>query len=230
MNDQALVHIVDNDETVRRSLDFLLSTAGYSTRQWTSGNDFLKHVDKSVPACVLLDVRMPGIDGLEVQKLMPEAGLEFPVIIITGHGDIAMAVQAMHNGATDFITKPFERELLLQSIDRAFEHIANRESLQERLHWALSQIGKLTDREREVLDGLACGYPNKTIAYDLGISARTVEVYRANIMSKMNVSNFAEALRIAFAGNLGCDEIWRETHGLSAKIPANSHATASHSS
>lgn len=104
MNDQALVHIVDNDETVRRSLDFLLSTAGYSTRQWTSGNDFLKHVDKSVPACVLLDVRMPGIDGLEVQKLMPEAGLEFPVIIITGHGDIAMAVQAMHNGATDFIT------------------------------------------------------------------------------------------------------------------------------
>jgi two-component system response regulator FixJ len=164
------------------------------------------------------------MDGLEVQKRMPEAGIDFPVIILTGHGEIAMAVKAMQNGAIDFISKPFEREHLLRAIDRALGQAARRESLLERENWALAQIARLTDREREVLDGLACGYPNKTIAYDLGISSRTVEVYRANIMVKMHVSNFADALRIAFAGNLGSDENWRRTHGL-AERPSSSSPT-----
>lgn len=214
MDEKRLVHIVDDEDSVLRSLDFLLRTAGYQVERWTNGTDFLKGADKAVPACVLLDIRMPGLDGLEVQQRMPDAGLNFPVIVLTGHGDITMAVQAMRAGASDFMSKPFDREKLLQSIENAFRQIADRSALRDRAEWARAQIGKLTEREREVLDGLACGYPNKTIAYDLGISSRTVEVYRANVMAKLDVNNFADALRVAFAAGLGSEQQWSKGHGV----------------
>jgi len=212
--DLRLVHVIDDEDSVRRSLDFLLRTAGYRVERWPDGPSFLKGADKAVHACVLLDIRMPGMDGLEVQQSMVRDGFDFPVIVLTGHGDIDMAVRAMKAGAADFLTKPGDRETLLRALDRAFRSIDDREALRERADWARTQLGKLTDREREVLDGLACGYPNKTIAYDLGISSRTVEVYRANVMAKLEVSNFADALRVAFAAGLGSDNRWRRAHGV----------------
>jgi two-component system response regulator FixJ len=160
---------------------------------------------------------MPGLDGLEVQERMAEQGFDFPVIVLTGHGDISLAVRAMQAGAADFMEKPFDRERLLRAIAAAFERLTDRASLREQQEWAGVQIAKLTEREREVFDGLACGYPNKTIAYDLGISTRTVEVYRANLMAKLQVTNFADALRVAFKAGLGVENAWRNSHGVGCK-------------
>lgn len=210
MADGRLVHIVDDEEPIRRSLDFLLRTAGFRPEKWPDGESFLKDADRSVPACVLLDVRMPGMDGLTVQAEMSARGLNFPVVVLTGHGDIATAVKAMQAGAVDFLEKPFERERLLEAIELGFARLADRAGQREREEWAKTQIAQLTQREQEVLEGLACGYPNKTIAYDLGISSRTVEVYRANVMTKLGVTNFADALRIAFAASMGSEVDWRQ--------------------
>lgn len=220
-----LVHVVDDEDSVRRSMDFLLRTAGYDVQRWNDGMAFLKGADKAVHASVLLDLRMPGMDGLEVQARLAANGFDFPVIVLTGHGDIDLAVRAMKAGAADFLTKPCDREKLLRALARAFRSINDREALRERADWARTQLGKLTEREREVLDGLACGYPNKTIAYDLGISARTVEVYRANVMAKLEVANFADALRIAFAAGLGSDNRWRHAHGVG--LPSGSPGSSS---
>lgn len=207
-----MVHVVDDEEALRRSLSFLLSTSGYSVARWADGGAFLKGVDPAIPACVLLDVRMPGLDGLAVLEQMKQCGLDFPVIILTGHGDIDLAVRAMKAGALDFMVKPFDRQNLLRALEQGMAALRDRRILNERERLARVQLGKLTEREREVLDGLACGYPNKTIAYDLGISARTVEVYRANVMAKLDVASFAEALRLAFAAGLGNEANWRQTH------------------
>jgi two-component system response regulator FixJ len=211
--DKGLVHVVDDEEAIRKSLKFLLGTAGYRVERWPDGETFLKGVNKSVDACVLLDIRMPGIEGLDVQKQMVEVGINFPVIVLTGHGDVSQAVRAMQAGAMDFLEKPFDRDRLLDAVEASFQQIADREALWERAHWARTQIAKLTEREREVLDGLASGLPNKTIAYDLGISSRTVEVYRANVMSKLAVANFADALRVAFAAGFGSEHKWCAGHG-----------------
>lgn len=216
MTSDKLVHIVDDEDSVRRSLDFLLRSAGYRTERWEDGVAFLKGADRTVPACVLLDVRMPGMDGLEVQEEMTLQGYNLPVIVLTGHGDITTAVRAMKGGAIDFLEKPFNRERLVKALDTGFAQIDDRESARKREDWARTQVGALTQREREVLEGLACGYPNKTIAYDLGISPRTVEVHRANLMIKFDVSNFADALRIAFAAGMGSEKQWRETHNVGA--------------
>jgi two-component system response regulator FixJ len=214
-----LVHIVDDEDSIRRSLDFLLRSAGYRTRCWEDGEAFLKGADKSEPACVLLDVRMPGMDGLRVQAEMGSRGYNLPVIVLTGHGDIATAVQAMRGGAVDFLEKPFNRDRLLEALSAGFAQIDNREGARKREDWAKTEVAKLTEREKEVLEGLACGYPNKTIAYDLGISSRTVEVYRANVMTKFEVGNFADALRVAFAAGMGSETRWRETYNVGAPKP-----------
>jgi two-component system response regulator FixJ len=222
MADNKLVHIVDDEESIRRSLDFLLRSAGFRTERWEDGEAFLKGADKGQPACVLLDVRMPGMDGLQVQSGMRAHGYNFPVIVLTGHGDISTAVRAMQGGAIDFLEKPFNRDRLLEALDAGFARIGDREAVRKREEWATTEIGKLTEREKEVLEGLACGYPNKTIAYDLGISSRTVEVYRANVMSKFEVGNFADALRVAFAAGMGSEKKWRETYNVGGATPAAS--------
>jgi two-component system, LuxR family, response regulator FixJ len=214
MADARLVHIVDDEDSVRRSLDFLLRPAGYRTERWEDGVTFLKGADKAEAACVLLDVRMPGMDGLQVQAEMAAQGFNFPVVVLTGHGDIATAVRAMRGGAVDFLEKPFNRERLLDALGVGFAQIDDREAALKREEWARTEVGKLTPREAEVLEGLACGYPNKTIAYDLGISSRTVEVHRANVMVKFEVSTFADALRIAFAAGMGSEKRWRETYNV----------------
>jgi two-component system response regulator FixJ len=220
MADGKLVHIVDDEEAIRRSLDFLLRSAGYRTERWDDGESFLKGADKAEPACVLMDVRMPGMDGLQVQAEMAARGYNQPVIVLTGHGDISTAVRAMRGGAVDFLEKPFNRERLLDALAVGFARINDREASSKREDWARTEVGKLTEREKEVLEGLACGYPNKTIAFDLGISSRTVEVYRANVMSKFEVSNFADALRVAFAAGMGSEKQWRETYNVGASKPS----------
>ncbi len=214
VSERKLVHVVDDDAGVRRSLDFLLSNEGYEVLRWSDAETFLGGADKMEPACALIDIRMPGMDGLALQKEMQLRGFNFPVIVLSGHGDIAMAVKAMQAGAIDFLQKPADRTDVLEAMDAAFETIDDCEKQRSRAAWARTQLGRLTGREQEVLDGLACGYPNKTIAYDLGISARTVEVYRANVMEKLGVRSFADALRIAFTAGLGSERRWLEAHTL----------------
>lgn len=202
MSERRLVHIVDDEDAIRRSASFMLRTAGFDTRTYQSGIEFLKEAKHADPGCVLLDVRMPGMDGLEVQRELNDRGIAVPVIVLTGHGDISIAVQAMKAGAVDFLEKPFEKAQLMVALEAGFAKLERREEAATTTHDAEVRIAALTAREREVLQGLAQGYPNKTIAYDLGISPRTVEVHRANLMTKLEVRSLSEALRIAFAAGL----------------------------
>ena len=197
--DLRLVHLVDDDEAIRRSVGFMLKTSGFHVRAYESGVELLKSTSNLEPGCILLDIRMPGMDGLEVQKALRDEGVGLPVIIMTGHGDVTLAVQAMKAGAVDFIEKPFEKAVLLSAIEHGIERLKRSAAEVERADEAVVRLQALTPREREVLDGLAKGLPNKTIAYDLGISPRTVEIHRANVMSKLEVKSLSEALRIAFA-------------------------------
>lgn len=203
MTDRKLVHIVDDEEVIRRSIGYMLKTSGHEVESWPSGAAFLKdarHVDEG---CILLDIRMPEMDGLEVQEALSEKGITMPVVIMTGHGDVSIAVRAMKAGAVDFLEKPFDKATLLSALDTAFARIDAKGDAVTRTAQAEQILGSLTPRERDVLEGLAKGLPNKTIAYDLGISARTVEVHRANLMLKLNVRSLSDALRIAFAAGLG---------------------------
>lgn len=206
MADSRIVHLVDDEESVRKSVAFMLRTAGYTVKPWTSGTAFLKELDPDDTGCVLLDIRMPDMDGLEVQAAMNDRGLRMPVILITGHGETTLAVKAMKAGALDFIEKPFDREELLESLKRGFERLADRRKVSEHAEAAKIRINALSDREQDVLRGMADGLPNKTIAHRLGISPRTVEVHRAHVMAKLDVTNFADALRLAFAAGLRSSE------------------------
>ena len=194
-----LVHLVDDDEAIRRSVGFMLKTSGFHVRTYDSGVELLKSGANLEPGCILLDIRMPGMDGLEVQAALRDKGITLPVIIMTGHGDVSLAVQAMKAGAVDFIEKPFEKAVLLSAIEHGVERLKRSSANLDRADEAAVKLQALTPREREVLDGLAKGLPNKTIAYDLGISPRTVEIHRANVMSKLGVRSLSEALRLAFA-------------------------------
>jgi two-component system response regulator FixJ len=197
-----MIHIVDDEEAIRRSAGFMLKTSGYAVSTYASGDAFLQAAKDAEPGCVLLDVRMPGMDGLEVQQVMAERGIAMPVVVLTGHGDITVAVRAMKGGAVDFIEKPFEKAVLLTAIAAAFERLDDVQARAARAADAAVAIAALTGREQDVLRGMAQGLPNKTIAFDLGISPRTVEVHRANLMAKLQVKSLSEALRLAFAAGL----------------------------
>ncbi|GLV27259.1 response regulator FixJ [Sphingobium sp. Cam5-1] len=202
MSEPFPIYVVDDDEAIRRSLSFLLKTSGYAVRLFEGGTAFLKEAAGLEPGCVLLDVRMPDIDGLEVQRELRARGVMLPVVIMTGHGDIDMAVAAMKAGASDFIEKPFEKAALLGCVEAARRVAVADRGAGARAEDARARLNVLTDRERDVLDGLVEGLPNKTIAFDLGISPRTVEIHRANLMQKLEVKSLAEALRIAFHAGL----------------------------
>lgn len=202
MSSSQIVHVIDDDVAVRQSMAFLLSTAGYAVRVHESAIAFLEALPNAEGGCVVTDIRMPGMDGLELQGRLTSMKVGLPVIVITGHGDIALAVQAMKAGAIDFIEKPFDDDILLAAIRSALArslHDVEREA-------QFAEIGRrlqsLSDRERDVLEGLVAGKPNKIIAYDLGISARTVEVYRANVMTKMRADSLSDLVRMAIlSGN-----------------------------
>ena len=198
-SDHPLVHLVDDDAAIRRSVGFMLKTSGHRVETYESGSDLLKAGNYLDDGCILLDIRMPGMDGLEVQQALQDKGVRLPVIIMTGHGDVSLAVRAMKAGAVDFIEKPFEKQALLASLEEGFARLSRKEATANRQKDAELRLQGLTARERDVLDGLAQGLPNKTIAYDLGISPRTVEIHRANLMTKLGVRSLSEALRVAFA-------------------------------
>lgn len=203
MSHHRIIHLVDDEEAIRKSVGFMLKTAGFKVVAYASGVEFLKVVRSADPGCILLDIRMPEMDGLEVQAALAQRGISMPVIVLTGHGDVSFAVRAMRAGAVDFLEKPFEKAALLKAIDEGFSNLDNADARSVGASEAAVRIAALTARERDVLVGLANGYPNKTIAYDLGISARTVEVHRANLMVKLGASSLSEVLRIAFAAGLG---------------------------
>ena len=196
------VYLVDDDAGMRNSLRFLLLSRGSEVRSFECGEAFLAVAGQLAPGPVLLDVQMAGLDGLDVQKRLTEAGCNFPIIIMTGHGDIAMAVRAMKAGAMDFLTKPFAYADLASVLDRASGQLDKVGAMSEQREEAQRRLEVLTSREYQVLNELARGHPNKTIGYDFGISPRTVEVYRANVMRKLGMPRFADVLRLAFVAGM----------------------------
>ena len=196
------VHLVDDDEAVRRSASLILRTTGYIVKTYSSGVELLDATQDIAPGCILMDVRMPHMDGLEVQAELRDRGLSMPVIVMTGHGDVGLAVRAMKAGAIDFLEKPFQKSQLIEAIEDGFarmELAARRHAHKEE---ARARLAVLTPRELDVLIGLVEGRPNKAIAQALGISPRTVEVHRANLMAKLDVPSLSDVLRIAFAAGL----------------------------
>jgi two-component system response regulator FixJ len=197
MSETPLVHIIDDDDAVRDSLSFLLRAANFDVVAYQSATHFLESLTREITGCVITDVRMPDISGLDLLRRMHAMSCVIPVIVMTGHGDIQLAVEAMKAGAADFLEKPFDEDRILTAVRSALE--AKRvESERAALRNEIEQrLDSLSQRERQVLDGLVAGSPNKTIAHDLGISPRTVEVYRANVMSKMQARSLSDLVRMS---------------------------------
>jgi two-component system response regulator FixJ len=202
MSSEVAVHVIDDDEAVRDSLAFLFQSAALPVRTYPSPVPFLDVADGLGNGCVVTDVRMPEMNGLDLVRELKSRGLDLPIIVMTGHGDVPMAVEAMKEGAADFLEKPFDDEVLLGAVRRALSRPpvagpGGGEAAEVR-----ARVDQLSVRERQVLSGLLEGLPNKTIAYDLGISARTVEIYRAKVMTKMEASSFAELVRLAITAGV----------------------------
>jgi two-component system response regulator FixJ len=204
MQDERLVHVIDDDEAMRESLAFLLKVAKIQAVVYSDAAAFLDRLQSIAGGCVVTDVRMPGMSGIELLKRLRELGNLIPVIVITGHGDVPLAVEAMKLGAADFLEKPFEDDLLLGAVRSALQDQASQQGQQAQRAIIEARLANLSPRERQVLDGLVVGHPNKTIAFDLNISPRTVEIYRANVMTKMDANSLSDLVRMALtAGVLG---------------------------
>jgi len=191
------IFVVDDDEAIRDSLAVLLKTVDLNATTFSSGDEFIEAYDPGWEGCILLDIRMPGTSGMEVQKRLAESGCSIPIIFITGHGDIPMAVEAMHGGAFDFIQKPFRDQDLLDRIDQALTTSNEQEQQAARKKTVQNQLQTLTPREQEVMQLVVHGSANKVIAMDLGVSQRTVEIHRARVMEKMQARSLAELVRMA---------------------------------
>lgn len=198
-----VVHIVDDDEAVLRSLALLLQSHGLTTHSYGSAEQLLSRLAVIEPGCAVVDVRMPGMDGMALLKLLTARGPDLPVIIVTGHADVALAVRAMKDGAVDFIEKPYTEFAMLGAVESAIARARDRRNSRAAAEQAEARIATLTPREREVLNGLIDGLPNKVIAHELGISPRTVEIHRANLMEKLACRSLAEVIRLATAAGLG---------------------------
>jgi len=198
------VHIIDDDEALRDSLTFLLRTARLDARSYASAAAFLEALPDANPSCVITDVRMPGMSGIDLLRRLRERKISVPVIVITGHGDIPLAVEAMKMGAIDFLEKPFDDEVLIASVKAALRQKEGEAKRQGERADIEGRLAALSNRERDVLGGLVAGRANKQIAHDLGISPRTVEIYRANLMSKMKAGSLSDLVRMALiAGIVG---------------------------
>lgn len=200
--DTYLVHIVDDEEPVRRSLGFLLSVMGFNVRVHDSATSFLATVPSAGNACLVTDLGMPDMSGVELLERLNEMGAMMPSIVVTGRGDVPMAVAAMRAGAVDFIEKPFEDDVLVDAIKRAASRFDETAKNGDDSSALLSRLEQLSDREREVLSGMVEGLSNKTIAYDLDINPRAVEIHRANVMSKMQARSLPELVRMAITMDL----------------------------
>ena len=205
-SDEMLVHIIDDDQAMRELLVFLLRSAHIDAETFASGSAFLASLPDDRLRCVITDVRMPEMSGLELLRRLREMTIVVPVIVITGHGDVPLAVEAMKFGAIDFLEKPFDDEVLLASVRAALERQQGEIKRHAERSDIENRIAALSNRERDVLLGLVAGRANKQIAYDLGISPRTVEIYRANLMDKMQAGSLSDLVRMALiAGILGQD-------------------------
>ena len=196
MANEPIVHVVDDDPAVRDSLAFLLDTADLVSRTYESAADLLAQAGTLAPGCIVTDVRMPDMNGLEMVRRLSEMGVRHPVIVMTGHADVPLAIEAVRAGVKDFIEKPFDDEALLASIRSALAEQADAAGRESQDAEVLERLASLSTRERQVLDGLVAGRANKVIAYDLEISPRTVEVYRANVMTKMQARSLSELVRM----------------------------------
>jgi len=194
---EGIVYVIDDDDSARASLEFLLDVAGVRVRSFASADAFLKAGPPLAGACVVTDVRMPGLNGIELAEELKRRGAAAPVIVITGHADVPLAIQAMKAGVADFIEKPFNDEVMLRAIRNALAQQAGEDSAATERQAVVDRIASLSPREREVMDGLVAGKANKAIAFDLDISARTVEVYRANLMMKMQAKTLSDLVRMA---------------------------------
>jgi len=205
-SDKAVVHVIDDDEAVRDSLSFLLRTAQLEVKSYPSAVAFLAVLPGASPDCIITDVRMPGLSGTDLLRRLRELKVNAPVIVITGHGDVPLAVEAMKLGASDFFEKPFDDEALLASVRAALKERDGETKRHAERAEIDSRLASLSNRERDVLTGLVAGRANKQIAFDLGISPRTVEIYRANLMNKMHASSLSELVRMALVvGILGSE-------------------------
>jgi two-component system response regulator FixJ len=197
MTADTIVHVIDDDEAVRQSIEFLLGTSGITARTYDSASAFLNALPTIDSGCIITDVRMPGISGIDLLRRLGEMRIKMPVIVITGHGDVPLAVEAMKIGAIDFLEKPFADDLLLASVQAALNRSQENAARDAERAEVQARLATLTNREREVLEGLVVGKPNKVIACDLAISPRTVEIYRANVMTKMEAASLSELVRMA---------------------------------
>jgi two-component system response regulator FixJ len=197
MPNEGVVHVVDDDLAVRQSLSFLLASDGLPVRLHESALAFLDAMTETATGCIVTDVRMPGIDGIELLRRLKARGFGLPVIVMTGHADVPMAVEAMKEGAVDFIEKPFDDDLFLAAVRSALRLQEQHAQRDAQIAEVQARLQGLSERERQVLGGLVAGKANKVIAYDLGISPRTVEIYRANVMTKMQAGSLSELVRMA---------------------------------
>ena len=195
--------VVDDDEAVRDSLQALLESRGHSVKTFATAADFLAGDPDGQPDCAIVDLQMPGMDGMTLLSRLKASGAPFPVIMVTGHGDVARAVQAMKAGAADFIEKPYANDAILNVIRQVVDRSAIADSSGQQRAGALARIASLTPREHEVLERLVAGHPNKIIAYQLGISPRTVEIHRANLVKKMQADSLSHLVRLALAAGIG---------------------------
>jgi two-component system response regulator FixJ len=200
---QPIVHVVDDDDAVRDSVQLLLEAHGFAVTAYVSGDEFIDRMTATPGGCLLIDVRMPGRGGLEVQEELRARGIALPVVVITGHGDVPLAVRAMKAGAADFVEKPFSDEVILASIRRALAMSVPAQRTDGLGEQAAARLALLTHRERQVLAALVAGHANKVIAYDLSISPRTVEIHRARVMDKMQAKSLPELVRMALAAGVG---------------------------
>jgi len=196
---QSTVYIVDDDQAIRHAMEMLMRSVGLNFEIFHSADDFLARHTNEFAGCLVLDIRMPGLGGLELQEKLNEMGSTLPIIFITGFGDVPMAVEAMQKGAVDFIQKPFRDQELLDRIGEALKNDEEHRSAREQKAGVQSRIGKLTNRERQVLDLVVTGKPNKVIAYELGVSQRTIEIHRARVMEKMQAKSLADLVRMHMA-------------------------------
>ncbi|WP_068876422.1 MULTISPECIES: response regulator FixJ [unclassified Phenylobacterium] len=194
---EPIVHLIDDDEAVRTSLAFVLEMSDLPAKTYPSAIEFLEVADSLAGGCIVTDVRMPEMSGLDLVRRLKERNIKLPVIVITGHGDVPLAVEAMRAGVIDFIEKPFDDEVLLRAIRMALDSTAESDAQAQERQRFEEMLSTLSGREKDVLRGVIAGKMNKVIAFELGISPRTVEVYRANVMSKTNANGLSELVRIA---------------------------------
>ncbi|MDX1823712.1 MAG: response regulator transcription factor [Thiohalomonadales bacterium] len=197
MQTPPIVHIVDDDRAIRDSLKFLMKSVGFESQTYESAETFLDQADFDRPGCLVVDIRMQGMSGLELQQVLNERSIHLPVIVITGHGDIPMAVQAMKAGAIDFLEKPFDNEFLVMRIRQCLKEATKKQDKESKTAKAKAQLAQLTPREVEVMNLLVAGKHNKVIANELNISVRTAEAHRAKVMKKLQADSLSDIVRVA---------------------------------